>query len=159
MYAVIACPRCRRARVIEEGRRTTSCASCDRTLVIADLRAYGRDLAFEEAQNAAGLLNAKLAGREAEFAAAFIPPPPAPARHDTPHAAAAAAARKGAGEAQRFDLLARELSVRLRSFTEEDLQEAAELAGLRAGKVGAHLVRMLSAQVVYEPRAGCYAAL
>lgn len=160
MYAVIACPRCRRARVVEQGRKSAPCARCGRPLSIPDLRVYHAGPNLEEAQNAAGMLNAKLAGREAEFAAAFVPPPPRAARHDDPWNAAAAAARKADSEADRADEVARELSRQIpQGFTEGDLARAFALAGLPEARAGTHLARMVSALVVFEPKVGHYKAM
>ena len=159
MYAVIACPRCRKARVVEEGRKTASCGSCGRPLAMADLRVYHSGPGLEEAQHAAGLLNARLAGREKEYLAAFVPAAPRPVRHDDPWNAAAAAARKAESESDRADALARQLSEQMGSFAEEDLGKAFALAGLPEGRAAHHLGRMLAALVLYEPRPGRYRAM
>lgn len=159
MYAVVACPRCRRSRVVEQGRKTAACASCDRPLALADLRSYYQGASLEEAQQAAGLLNAKLAGREAEFVRALLPQEAPSARHDDPWEAAAAAARRATGETERVDAVARALSAGLGDFSEDDLRRALDLAGLRGARAGAHVARMLGASVLFEPRAGRYRAL
>lgn len=159
MYAVVACPRCRRSRIVARGRRTTECTSCGRRLVLADLRVYHEGEGFEEAQHAAGLLNAKLAGREEEYAQAILPDKePQAARHDTPWEAAAAAAREGGPEPDRVDRLARTLSARLGDFGEDDLARAMALANLKSDRVEAHLARMQTTMVLYEPRPGRYKA-
>lgn len=159
MYAVIACPRCRRARVVEQGRRTAACGSCGRDLPIQDLRAHHAGPALEEAQHAAGLLNAKLAGRESEFARAFLPPPPREARHDDPWHLAAAAARSAEAEADRADAVARALTKEMGTFTQDDLHRAFRLAGIREARAPHHLGRMVAALVVHEPRPGQFRAL
>lgn len=159
MYSVIACPRCRRARVVEGGRKSAACGSCGRTLDLADLRVFHAGAAFEEAQAAAGLLNAKLAGREAEFAAALVPPPPRPVRHDDPWNAAAAAARKAESESDRADHVAQQLTRELGTFTQDDLHKAFRLAGIPETRAPHHLGRMLHALVVFEPKVGRFKAL
>lgn len=157
MYAVIACPRCRRARVVEAGRKTAQCGSCGRALALADLRAHHQGDQLEEARNAAGLLNARLAGREGEFLGALLPAPAKPARHDDAFGAAAAASRRASSEADRANAVARELSRQMVDFGEADLARAFHVAGLR--EPGRHLRRMLETLVLYEPRAGRYSAL
>lgn len=152
-YVVVACPRCRRARVAEADHKTAACSSCDRPLVLADLRAQHRTSSLEDARHAAGYLNAKLAGRDAEFLAAHLPAPTPAPRHDDRFAAAAAAARKGTGETGRADAVVRALG----EFDDDDLARAFETAGLRDPE--RHLRRMLETQVVHEPRAGRYRAL
>lgn len=146
--------------MVEQGRKSAPCARCNRPLPLADLRVYHSGENLEEAQNAAGLLNAKLAGREAEFAAAFVPPPPRPARHDDPWNAAAAAARKADSEADRADEVARELSRQIPpGFKEADLGRAFALAGIPEARSGAHLARMVATLVVFEPKVGHYRAM
>ena len=149
MYAVVACPRCRKARVVEQGRRSASCGSCGRPLAVADLRVYHSGPALEEAQNAAGMLNAKLAGREKEFLAAFVPPAPREVRHDDPWNAAAAAARKAESESDRADAIARRLSQDLGTFDQDDLQKAFRLAGIPETRAPHHLGRMLATLVLF----------
>lgn len=159
MYAVIACPRCRRARVVEHGRKTAACASCNRPLVLADLRSYYAGPHFEEAQETAGLLNARLAGKGDDFARAMLPDRAPTPRHDDAWQAAAASARRATGESDRADAVARALGAEMRAFALDDLRRAFELAGLPAGKAEAHLKRMLETLVVYEPRSGRYRVL
>lgn len=159
MYAVVACPRCRRARVVEHGRKTAACASCNRPLTLADLRSYYAGPHFEEAQETAGLLNAKLAGKGDDFARAMLPARAPVKRHDDAWQAAAAGARKATGETDRADTVARALGAELREFAEDDLARAFELAGLPVAKTGAQLKRMLETLVLYEPRPGRYRVL
>lgn len=103
-----------------------------------------------------GLVNAKLADREAEFQRGLVPAAPARVMHDDAFMAAAAATRAAKGERDRAERLARALSSRLRDFDEHDFARAASLAGLP--KVEAHLARMVATHVLYEPRAGRYRA-
>lgn len=154
MYLVIACPRCRHARVVEQGRKTASCGSCPNTLDMSGLRVAFLGSALSEAQEAAGRLNAKLAGLEEEYLAAVLMPKALPAaHHDDRFNAAAAAARHVSGEVARADALARSL----REFDDADLLRAALLAGVR--DPARQLRRMLETQVVYEPKPGLYRAL
>lgn len=155
MYLVIACARCRRALVAESGRRQAACPSCGRAVVLADVRAFLSTDALDAAREAAGRLNARLAGREHEFAAAFVPEAPPAVRHDDRFQAAAAAARRAMSEREKADAVARALG----EFGEEDLARAFEDADLRSGKIGAHLARMVATEVVFEPRPGLYRAL
>lgn len=152
MYQVVACPRCRKAKVVEVARKSTTCPSCRRTLALADLRATPADT-LAQAQALAGITNARLAGREGEFVRALVAPEPRAASHDDRWSAAAAAARRATSERERADAIARSL----REFDEMDLARAFGLAGL--GGLGRHLHRMLATQVVYEPSSGRYRAL
>ena len=155
MFAVVACSRCKRALVVEEGRKQAACAHCSRTLDLPNLRAFHRTEDPEDARLMVGAVNAKLAGRDREFQAAFVPPPPRPERHDDKWHKAAAAARRATSEKDRADAVARALE----SFAPEDFAKALRLAGLDASKAEAHLKRMLETQVVFEPRPLCYRAL
>lgn len=153
MYLVVACPRCRRARVVEHGRKTASCVSCARSLDLGDLRASYLGPDPGEAREVAGLQNARLAGREEEYLAARLVPPGRAPRHDNKWNAAAAAARRATGEAARADALARALG----EFEDAELAAAFELAGLRGP--ARHLQRMIETRVVHEPRPGVYRAM
>lgn len=158
MFAVIACPRCRRAKVIDAGKKTTTCPACMRILEVAHLRVHHHAPDAEEARRAAGILNARLAGREAEYAMALVPPAPRAARHESAADGAAAQARRATSEKDRVDRIARHLSQSLGEFGIPDLEEALRLAGIRAAKDGGHLHRMLETTVLYEPRPGRYRA-
>lgn len=149
MYVVIACPRCRKAKVVEVARKTTTCPSCGRTLELRDLRGQPADT-LDEAQAIAGLTNARLAGREREFVTAIVAPAPRDAKHDDRWSAAAAAARSARSETSRADAIARALG----EFTDADLERAFGLAGL--SRPEHHLTRMLRTHVVFEPAAGRY---
>ena len=156
MYLVVACPRCRHARVVEQGRKTASCGSCPNTLELANLRVAFMGDALTEAQDAAGRLNAKLAGREDEYLAGMLmmaKPSSPKGHHDDRWNAAAAAARNVSGEVARADAIARAL----REFDDQDLLKASMLAGVRDPP--RQLRRMLETQVVYEPKPGLYRAL
>lgn len=155
MFQLVACSTCRRAQVTERGRKQATCVRCSRTLDLQNLRAFLVTTSLEGAQQAAGMLNARLAGREAEYAQALIlPARPAP-RHDDRFAAAAAAARTATSEKDRADAIARAL----REFTESDLALAFKMTGLPAAKLETQLKRMLATDVVFQPRTGTYRIL
>lgn len=156
MFLVIACPRCRLARVAPVGRKQASCGKCGKPLRLADLKAAPA-ASVEEAQEVAGRLNARLAGREREFAEAFLPRASRDLGHDDAFAAAAAATRRASSERDRADLVARELSKRLGAWSEDELARAFDVAGLP--DPDAHLERMIATQRVHEPRAGRFRAL
>lgn len=153
MYVVVACNRCRRAKLVEHHRKTTTCAACERPLELRDLKVHYSGMSLDEARETAGRLNATLAGREREYLAAMVVPAAPEPRHDNRWNAAAAAARKVSGETARADAVARAL----REFDDGELAAAFALAGLR--EPARHLRRMLETQVVYEPRPGTYRAL
>ncbi|HWH07812.1 MAG TPA: hypothetical protein VNX21_01345 [Candidatus Thermoplasmatota archaeon] len=157
MFQVVACPRCRRAKVVDAARKTTQCGSCGRPLELAHLRPFAASADPEEARHAAGILNARLAGREGEYAAALVAAPRA-SRHDDAFDAAAASSRRASSEKDRADRVARALSQSLGEFGEPDLARALHLAGIGGNRAEAHLKRMLETTVLYEPRPGRYRA-
>ena len=77
------------ARIVEEGRKTASCGSCGRALVLADLRAQWSGADADEARAVVGQVNARLQGRTMDV----VPPAPRAPKHDDPWDAAAAEAR------------------------------------------------------------------
>jgi len=155
MLHVVACPRCRRARVVEAGRKTAQCASCASPLELPHLRAYWTGDDPAEARHAAGLVNARLAHRDAEFATALLPQeaPRAP-KHDDALDAAAAATRGAKSEKDRVDRLVHALG----SFDRAQLEAAFARAGLRVEKLDDHLRRLVETCVLVEPRSGRYRA-
>lgn len=155
MLQVVACPRCRRAKVVEAGRKTAQCASCANGLELAHLRAYWSGDDPEEARHAAGLVNARLAHADEAFAQAMLPSaPPRPARHDDAFDAAAAATRRASSEKDRVDRLVKALG----TFTRAELASAFDRAALPIAKLDAHVRRMLETAVIFEPRSGTFRA-
>lgn len=162
-YAVAVCPACRKARVVEAGRRTAACAHCARTLRVAEARAVPA-ASFEDAQRLAGALNARAAGREDEFAGALAAEAaraPPPERHEDRRDRAAARARGVAGgEAARVEAVARALTEEGEGpWGGDDLAAALALAGLAGADPARHLDRLLRSGAVLEVRAGRYRAV
>ena len=154
-YAVVACPKCRKARVVEPGRAQAQCAHCGHVVKLADavMTLFG---SLEEAQAAVGASNAKAARRTEEFVQAHVPPAPAPERHESAADRAAARARGAGPEARRIEAVARALSEEGRAFTEEEFLTACEGAGIAPARSAAHLTRLVELRVVTQPRAGAY---
>lgn len=139
---VVACSRCRQAKVCEAGQKTTTCGHCSRTLQLDHLKKHLETEDVAAAQHAAGLLNAKLAGRLENFEAEAVPlAPPAP---------------KG-DRATQLQRLASELAER-GPFGEADFAAALERAGLDPGEAGAYLAELCKGGVLFEPRPGRYRA-
>ncbi|HWG89627.1 MAG TPA: hypothetical protein VNZ52_02145 [Candidatus Thermoplasmatota archaeon] len=162
-FAVVACPYCKKAKTFELGRKSTTCAHCSRTLKLEHLGVFHQTESLEEAQLAAGELNARYGGlgATAEFRKALAeanPEPPMP-DPDDPWAPVHRAARTESSEVGRADAVARALTAVEGEWTQEKLTEAFERVGLKPGKAEAHLKRMLDTSVIYEPRAGRYRSL
>jgi hypothetical protein len=139
---VVACSRCRQAKVCGAGQKTTTCGHCGRTLDLAQLKKHVVTEDPAVAAHAAGKLNAALAGNLKAFDAEAVPLPPPQPKGDR-----AAQARRVA------------LDLALRGpFAAPDLAEALVKAGVQ-GEAEEHLERLLKAGVLYEPRRGRYAAM
>lgn len=141
---VVACSRCRQAKVCKAGQKTTTCGHCSRTLDLAVLRKHLETTDPAAAQHAAGRLNALLAGRLDAFDAEALP-------------AAPPAARKG-DRATQVRRVALDLALR-GPFGHDDFATALKAAGIDAEDPGEHLARLVAAGVLYEPRRGRFAAM
>lgn len=139
---VVACSRCRQAKVCQAGQKTTTCGHCGRTLELAPLRKHLETDDAAAAAHAAGLLNARLAGRLEAFQAEAVPQPPAQPKGD---------------QAAQVRRVALDLALR-GPFGEPDFAAALATAGI-AGEAGEHLARLVAAGVLYEPRRGRFAAM
>jgi hypothetical protein len=138
---VVACPRCRKAKVCQAGQKTTTCGHCGRTLDLAGAKRHLETDDPGQAQHAAGLLNARLAGRLDAFEAEAVP--------------AAPPARPG-DQAARVLRVARDLAA-AGPFDEAAFGAALAAAGVE-GSAEEHLARLVAAGALYEPRRGRFAA-
>jgi DNA replicative helicase MCM subunit Mcm2 (Cdc46/Mcm family) len=66
-YAVVVCPDCKNAFIIEPGHKTVSCRSCNKRLDAARLKVFLATDDFKEAQTARGSMVAKISGDTAAF--------------------------------------------------------------------------------------------
>jgi hypothetical protein len=140
---VVACPRCRKAKVCAAGQKTTTCGHCSRAL---DLKVLTKHLETEDAtqaSNAAGMLNAKLSGQLDAFLDANVVP-------------AAPPARKGS-KAEQAHAVALDLAAR-GAFSAADLERAFAAAGLAPDDAGPTLQRLVASGALFEPRRGRFAA-
>jgi hypothetical protein len=142
-FWIIACPHCRKAKVCRAGQKTATCAHCSRTLQLAGLRKHLATDSPEEAQRAAGLLNARLAGRLEAFLGESLPPAPPPRREPA---------------GQRVRSLAIGLAAE-GPFDAERFGAALARAGLDAAEAETWLERLVAQGVLYEPRRGRFARL
>jgi len=63
-YAVVVCSKCRKAKAVVAGVKTSSCIYCGRNLKVDKLKVMYSSESSSEVARAAGLMNAKLAGGE-----------------------------------------------------------------------------------------------
>jgi hypothetical protein len=138
---VVACSRCRKAKVCQAGQKTTTCGHCGRTLELALLRKHLETPDMAQAQQAAGMLNAKLAGQLEAFDPGAVPPQPK---------------AKPGDQAARARRVALELAAR-GPFGAQEFAAALAQAGLKA-EPNDLLAKLVAAGILVEPRAGRYKA-
>jgi len=66
-FAVVVCPHCKNAFIMEPGHKTVSCRSCNKRLDAARLKVFFASDDFREAQTARASVIASLAGDSAAF--------------------------------------------------------------------------------------------
>lgn len=66
-FAVVVCPHCKNAFIIEPGHKTVSCRSCNKRLDAARLKVFFASDDFKEAQIARGSVVAGISGDSAAF--------------------------------------------------------------------------------------------
>ena len=139
---VVACSRCRQAKVCAAGQKTTTCGHCSRSLQLGLLKKHyeGEDAAT--AAHVAGKLNAKLAGQLDAFLSEAVPQAPPKKLGDKPTQVKRVALDLALGG----------------PFAVPDFEAALKKAGLD-GDAGEQLARLVAAGVLYEPRRGRFAAL
>ncbi len=69
-YAVVVCPHCKNAFLVEPGHKTVSCRSCNKRLEASRLKVFFASDDFREAQTARASMVAGLSGDQAAFEAA-----------------------------------------------------------------------------------------
>lgn len=161
-YAVVACSGCKQPWSVALRGRTASCPRCTRRVELDRRTRLWEGDDAREARSAAASLRAALAqGIPVEVANRRLreADPEPVVRHDSPVDAAAAQARRTTNLSERADEVAAWLS-RLLGPTDHDTFVAAlEKAGIPRPRAEREVVRMLAADVIYEPRAGSYVSL
>lgn len=148
VFGVVACPVCRKAKVFEVGRKTTTCGHCGRRLKLAELAIRHRSESLEDARHAVGILNARHAGAGED---AYVT------------AAGGAAEREPTrgepvlGEARRVDAAVRGLGSAV--WDEAAFAAALENEGVPAARAPHHLARLVGSNVVFEPTPGRFRVL
>ncbi len=164
MYAVIACPKCRRPKGVELRHSAVTCPNCGKRLELRHLRILYRTDSLEELKAAVAAVAAKLRDGTEKCESLSLEmeqkknpaPPHAGAAREEVYNHAALAGRGVRSRVKRVDCVATALSELLGEFSEEDLRGAFEAAGLDAKSAGKEIVRMLVEHLVYEPAPGRY---
>ena len=68
-YGVILCPHCKKAKIIETDRKTTTCAHCNKKLTISHLKIHFQTNNQQKARNVIGLIHADQDGQKDAFIA------------------------------------------------------------------------------------------
>ena len=66
-YAVVICPSCKKAKIVETDKKTMMCAHCNKKHVIKDLKIQFETNSQQEARNIIGILHAQQDGKQDEF--------------------------------------------------------------------------------------------
>lgn len=161
-YAVVGC-QCGNVWSIELRHATTTCTSCRKTADVSRRRRLWQGDNLREAQSAAAAMRTAraqdLPEAEAHQAVQALHPPQPLARHDSPIDAAAAKAHGIVNKSARAEAVALWMTRLLSQPTEDELMQAMRKAGLDGERAEREIVRMLAADVMYEPRVGHYAVL
>jgi len=67
-FAVIICPKCKRAKIIEQDKQTTTCPYCNTTHKLKNIRMYYQTNDQEKARKIVGLIHAKQDNKQDEVA-------------------------------------------------------------------------------------------
>lgn len=151
MYGVIVCPRCRRAKGVRLGQKTTVC-SCGFKIPVAPARIRARASTARELVPIVARINAEVAGGQAEYAKAAAPR--RKRRSRDAHARVVAAASKARNRAQRLREAALGLTEELVVFSFEDWRRVLDALGISDSE--AALQGLIRANEVYEPRPGFF---
>ncbi|OGS51170.1 MAG: hypothetical protein A3K65_05580 [Euryarchaeota archaeon RBG_16_68_12] len=154
MYGVVVCPRCRRAKGVDLGRKTTTCP-CGLEIRVVPSRVKVQVGTSRELIEAVQRANAELGGGLGIVERASAPRRRRPSRDV--HQRVVALAAKAGDRAHRVRAAATELTRELEVFSYDDLR--AVLLGLGIDDVEEALDELLHANVVYEPREGYYRAV
>ncbi len=154
MYGVVVCPRCKRAKGVDDRRRTTTCV-CGFEIHVAPRRMRARTERAADLPDLVGRVNAEIAGGlkayEADLALRRR------ARPRDVHARVIAMAAKAGDRSARIRSAASELTRELEVFTLDDWSRV--LAGLGLPDPEGMLENLVAASAVFEPRVGFYRAL
>lgn len=63
-YAVVICPNCKNARIIEQGKKTMKCTHCNKLHFTKNLRVQFETNNQQDARRVIGIIHASLNGKE-----------------------------------------------------------------------------------------------
>ncbi len=149
MYGVVVCNRCRRAKGVRVGQKTTLC-QCGHKIELSVARIKRKTEDARELARAVGLENANLRGGREEYEKASLPP----RKGKGAHGRAATVAEKAGNRDAKVRAAAGELSKELGTFTARDF--AVVLVSLGIPDPQRRLEELSKANFVYEPTPSRY---
>ena len=154
MYGVVVCPRCKRAKGVDLGQKTTTCV-CGFEIRVIPSRIRGRAATAHELAPLVGQMNAEIAGGLDAYRKAA-----APARRKRSrdvHLRVVGVASKPRDRSGRIRAAAVELTRELEVFSLDDWERV--LAGLGIPQPEEALATLMRANLVMEPKDGFYRAV
>jgi hypothetical protein len=149
LYGVVVCSKCRRAKGVRIGQKTTSC-QCGHIIDLSVARIGSRTSSARELAKAVGLENAKLRGGRKEYEKAIDQPRSKRRVHDR----VAEAAENAGNRDARVRAVAVELSRELDTFSARDF--AVVLVSLGISNPQQCLEGLIEANFIYQPRTDRY---
>lgn len=161
-FAVISCG-CQNAWAVDLRHAKSRCTRCGKTAELAKRQRHWTGDDAQDARRAAGAIRTALGqGRpieDAAQAAASLTIDARPVGHDSPADAAAAKARDLTNQSDRAEAVALWLT-RLQGPSDDAVYlDSLQKAGLSRDRAQKEIIRMLACDVIFEPKAGMYAAL
>ena len=144
MYGVVVCSRCKRAKGVRVGQKTTTC-QCGHTINLATAKITSRTDDARQLATSVGLENARLRGGREEYEKAVN----APRRGKGVHRRAAEAAMKVGNRDAKVRRVAVELSRELVTFSAKDFTVVLASLGIPAPEK--RLDELVEARFVYQP--------
>ena len=144
MYGVVVCSRCKRAKGVRIGQKTTLC-QCGNTIKLAVAKVKSRTDDARQLAKAVGLENARLHGGREEYEEAVH----LPRRRKGVHGRAADAAMNAGNRDAKVRSVAVELSRELGAFSARDF--AVVLVSLGIPAPDKRLEELVEARLVYQP--------
>jgi len=172
-YAVVVCPKCRKAKAVVAGIKTSSCIYCGSKLKVDKLKVFHTSTSSSETAKAAGILNAKLAGGEDAYLE-DVRSAEAKTERDKPLRVLKNRSEKdgtistseiddlerslATGDMQfRMAAIAKTLTEKFGSFTQDNFCDVAARVGIPKERAEKGLEALMRTGLIYEPVGGRFA--
>lgn len=152
LYGVVVCSRCKRAKGVRIGQKTTLC-QCGHTIKLATAKIKSRTEDARQLAKAVGLESVKLRGGREEYEKAAHPP----RKGKGAHGRAADVAEKAGNRDAKVRAVAVELSRELGTFSARDF--AVVLVSLGISSPEKRLEELIETRFIYQPSPDRYKAV